>query len=203
MFGSKKEALKKLDACLSEGKVDKGVLKILDLLNRDERFYTTSSCEGRIQVVQEDHIGDKLESRILGKWHRSVREERVRAAISKWDRKGYLFMLVQSPIFHVCCRDLESALTLQQIGFKSGFKYSTIRSIGLKKKGPMKITVELLSSLRLDVPLAHNDKFYPSKPYLSFLVREANCVLRECKDRIRRLEDSLEILHRNDTDNVI
>jgi tRNA(Phe) wybutosine-synthesizing methylase Tyw3 len=54
------------------------------------------------------------------------------------------------------------------------------------------ITVELLTSYRLDIPLAHQGLLYPDKDYLGFLLERCNSVLGLCKERLAALEARLQ-----------
>ena len=197
-FPDKEETLKKLSDLIREGKVDQGVLNILDLVNSHPDLYTTSSCEGRVQLIQMEKIGDKRDSNVLGKWHQGTDIQGLTEALKTWNGDGYLYLLTQSPIFHVRCRDLGSAVKLQQIGFDSGFKYSTVRSVRLYKGEPNTITVELLTSYRLDIPLAHEGLLYPTREYLDFLLERCNSVLGMCKEKLRLLEVELARLQGKD-----
>ena len=187
---AKKAMLQKLDTVLREGRVDPGAIPVINALNRRCEYYTTSSCEGRIQVIRTNRIGDKAGAEVLGKWHERIDPKDLRAALDRWDGKGYVYLMVQSPIFHVVVRDLGAAVELQRTGMRCGFKYSTIRSLKLARTGPDKITVELLSSLRFDMPLAHRGRIYPDHDQLEFLTDRANEVIGMCKERLARLADA-------------
>ena len=115
-FGEKEKTLKELSEFINEGKVDQGVLPVLELLNSHNDYYTTSSCAGRVQLIQMEHIGDKKNSRVLGKWHDGTDLDTLTETLDSWDGSGYIYLMSQSPIFHVRCRDLESAARLQVTG---------------------------------------------------------------------------------------
>jgi tRNA wybutosine-synthesizing protein 3 len=197
-FGEKKRTLEELEDLKAQEKVDQGVLNILEAINSHPDYYTTSSCEGRVQLIQMEKIGDKKDSNVLGKWHQGTNIKELTGALETWNGDGYLYLLTQSPIFHVRCRDLDSAVKLQQIGFDSGFRYSTLRSMKLSQGRPSTITVELLTSLRLDIPLAHQGLLYPSREYLDFLLERCNSVLGMCKQRLGNLEQELARLQDKD-----
>jgi tRNA wybutosine-synthesizing protein 3 len=138
-----------------------------------------------------EKIGDKKDSNVLGKWHRGTDIQGLTGALEEWNGDGYVYLLTQSPIFHIRCRELGSAVRLQQIGFDSGFRYSTVRSMRLRDGEPETITVELLTSYRLDIPLANQGLLYPTREYLDFLLERCNSVLGMCKERLEALEKEL------------
>ncbi len=58
-FDAKEIALKSLMEASIEGKVDEGIVSILDQINKIQGFYTSSSCAGRIVLLEIPQIGDK------------------------------------------------------------------------------------------------------------------------------------------------
>ena len=62
----KKSAIKKLEKAHDAGEVDKGILPILNIINKSENYYTSSSCFGRIVVLEIPDIGDKKNAEFLG-----------------------------------------------------------------------------------------------------------------------------------------
>lgn len=182
----RREANLKLKKAILEDKVDKEILEFLKLINSSEEYYTTSSCSGRIIVIELEEIGDKEGAIILGKWHEEVNYEVVKNSISMNNGKGTVYLMVQSPIFHIICSDIDKALKLYKIAIKSSFKYSSIKSI--KKKG--KVLVEILSSEQISAPIAVNGKIFATNEYLKFLVSEANVTLKKAKDKLNSLKEN-------------
>ncbi|UCH87947.1 MAG: hypothetical protein JSV49_06665 [Thermoplasmata archaeon] len=180
---------------LEAGEIDEHIIEILKLINSSENYYTTSSCSGRIQLIVLPKLGDKPGSRILGKWHDIIEYEELDAALKSWDGKDILMLLVQSPVIHAVCSDLESALILRNIGSASGFKYSTIRSIQSgKEEGELQknIIVEILSTERMDVPLGNKGKLYPEEDYLRYILELAAMCMERSRGKLERLKANLE-----------
>jgi len=71
-LGNKKNALQKLKIARSENKVDIDILPVIDILNSSNEYYTTSSCFGRIVLLELPVIGDKKNAKFIGKWHRTI-----------------------------------------------------------------------------------------------------------------------------------
>ena len=183
----KREALIKLDNAISNNKVDKDILSLLKVINSSKDFYTTSSCSGRIILIELDEIGDKEGARILGKWHANINVENIIKSFNKYDKKSNVYFMVQSPIFHIVGGNLKKGLELCKIGLKSSFKYSNIKSIDKKDK----VMVEILSSEQINVPIASNGIFFPSEDYLEFLVEEANLTLTKAKEKLVKLSENI------------
>ncbi len=184
----RKEALKKYENAKKEGKVDKDIINLLDLINSFSHFYTTSSCSGRIVVISIPEIGDKKNAVFLGKWHSMVDVEDVRNAIEKYEN-GYLFLLMQSPIIHVVCEDLNHAKSLMQIALECGFKYTSIKKID--KRG---VLIEILSTENLHIPLGIDGRIIVDGKDIEFFVEMANKMLLRSKRKLKCLERKISYL---------
>lgn len=189
MSWAKVSAMSKFKEALREGKVDKEIVDLLSLINSFEQYYTTSSCAGRIVLIELPELGDKESANILGKWHSVVNVEQVMKALEKVRSNGYLS--AQSPIIHVACRTLDDAVALRNLAVNCGFKNSSIKSISKE------ITVEILSTERMDVPIARDGEIFPSREYLEFIVENANQCLRRGRRKLERLVKMLRLESNN------
>ncbi|ASJ06402.1 tRNA(Phe) 7-((3-amino-3-carboxypropyl)-4-demethylwyosine(37)-N(4))-methyltransferase Taw3 [Thermococcus pacificus] len=181
-------AMEGLRKALAEDKVDHDIIPLLEKINALDNYFTTSSCSGRISVMEMPHFGDKVNSVWLGKWHREVTVEEVLEAIRK-HRSGQLWFLVRSPILHVAARTMEDAVKLLNLAIGLGFKYSNIKSVSHKK-----LLVEIRSTERMDVPLGENGEPWVSEEYIKRIVNLANAQLRRFKGKLKRFEEEIEKL---------
>lgn len=187
----KEKAMGSLRQALVEGKVDEDIIPLLEKINALENYFTTSSCSGRISVMEMPHFGDKVNSVWLGKWHREVSVGEVLEAIER-HRKGQLWFLVRSPILHVGARTLDDAVKLLNLAIGLGFKYSNIKSVSHKK-----LLIEIRSTERMDVPLGADGELWVSENYIERIVNIANDQLRRFKGKLKRLEEEVERLTQN------
>jgi tRNA wybutosine-synthesizing protein 3 len=177
-----------LRKALEEDKVDHDIVPLLEKINALPDYFTTSSCSGRISVMEMSHFGDKVNSIWLGKWHREVTLEEVLGALGKHG-SGQLWFLVRSPILHVAARGLEDAVKLLNLAVGLGFKYSNIKSVSHKK-----LMVEIRSTERMDVPLGENGELWVDEAYIERIVKIANAQVRRFKGKLKRLEEEIEKL---------
>jgi tRNA wybutosine-synthesizing protein 3 len=151
MFSNhKKVFLSKLDKS-SKGSVDEGIKQLVNEINADERYYTTSSCSGRVVLRR----GDKKSGSWLAVSHDLIDREFFLVDYPCWLR-------VEPLIIHVCCRDLESASALLD-----RFKLKKSSILSLRRK----IVVEIKGSEGMVIPL----RDVPS----DWLIGEVNRVMRE------------------------
>ena len=178
-------ALSKLSAARDKGLVDVLVLGLVDAINESDSYYTTSSCSGRIVVACADEENKKSSFSFLGKWHEGVDIDGVKDAIGRY-KEGVLWFKFEPAIFHVCCRDTDSASRFLEIVYRSGFKRSGIYQL----KG--KIMVEVHGTSGFSVPVGSDGKVLVSLEYVEFLVGLANIKMDENVGKIQVLESILK-----------
>jgi tRNA wybutosine-synthesizing protein 3 len=181
---AKERALIKLVAASADHKVDEKILPILGILNGMEGVYTSSSCAGRIVLLQIPRLGDKRGAVFLGVWHRLIVSEEIILAATK-ATQGSLWLLAQSPILHIGVQTTDLANKLIKTAVLSGFKNSVLKSIGKK------IMVEFSSTERLDAPIGRNGCLYCEGDYLHLLTEIANEVIERSQQKLIRLERNL------------
>lgn len=180
----KKSSLLKLQTAKKENKVDPGIQSILDLINKTEDFYTSSSCFGRTVLLEIPSIGNKKEAKFLGKWHRSIDVDEVISSV-KNAKSGQLWLLSQSPIIHITAKTNNAADKMLKTAIACGFKNSGLKSIGKK------IIVEILSTERLDSPVGKDGELLCNQAHLELLVNISNEIIKKSNLKLQKLEDKL------------
>jgi len=180
----KNKALSSLAKACENNEVDEAILPLLRRINKLSSYYTTSSCYGRIVLLEIPTIGDKKQAVFLGKWHRTIEVDDVLLAAEKASH-GLLWILAQSPILHLVTDTVENADTMVKTALECGFKNSGVRS--LRKK----IVIELCSTERLDAPIGREGKLFCQGEYLDLLVDISNDVFLKSKEKLSRLIDAI------------
>lgn len=181
---NKIKALRSFEEAKLNKNIDEGIVKILEILNKNENYYTSSSCFGRIVLLEIPDIGDKKNAKWLGKWHRRISSEDLLSAL-KNSNKGQLWILAQSPIIHIGAKNLDLADKILKIAISCGFKNSGIKSISND------IIVEICSTERLDSPVGRDGKFFCNKEHFNLLVDIANNVFSKSNEKLLRFESLL------------
>jgi len=180
----KKSALTKLQKAQNEKKVDKGILPILNIINASDDYYTSSSCYGRIVLLEIPNIGDKKAAKFLGKWHRTIDVNELLDA-SKKARYGQIWLLSQSPIIHINTKTNEAADRLLKTAIACGFKNSGIKSLGRK------IVVEVCSTERFDAPVGKDGVLFCNNEHLELLTDISNEILKKSTQKLKKFEKNL------------
>jgi tRNA wybutosine-synthesizing protein 3 len=181
---AKENALKLLNNAYDKGKVDEGALPILDLINKIEGFYTSSSCAGRIVLLEIPQIGDKRGATFLGIWHRIIEPDELKTAATK-ATTGFLWLLAQAPILHIGVETLQLADKMVKTAISCGFKNSAVKSIGKK------IIIEICSTERLDAPIGRDGCLFCNEKQLSLLVEISNEVIERSQGKMSRFAKKL------------
>ena len=182
----KRHAVNKLDVSIRVGDVDTGIVKLLQLLNACKDYYTTSSCEGRIQVFQD--VGSKKDNQTLGCWHRKVKFREVLQAFRPV--KGVVYFKFEPPILHVAARGIAAARALLIAAREAGFKKSGIQAVKEER-----FMVELASTENIDAPVMDNGSKLVPDEYVKYLVRLANAKHTRTRSKIKKLETLIKTLN--------
>lgn len=183
----KAQCLSKADLS-RKGSVDEDVLEIVQLLNGQEQFFTTSSCAGRIILLDRSVNGSEVQKQNccwLLVTHKACVKDDVIVALQK--AKGDAILKFEPLVLHVQCRQLQDAQILHSVAIDSGFRNSGI-TVG--KRGKTMLAVR--STHGLEVPLSHQGKLMVTEEYINFLLKIANQKMEENKKRIERFYHCLQ-----------
>ncbi|MFA5101624.1 MAG: hypothetical protein WC525_00570 [Candidatus Thermoplasmatota archaeon] len=181
---AKENALRSLEKARRTDQVDEGILPVLNLINHIPGYYTSSSCAGRIVLLQIPQLGDKRNARFLGIWHRTIQTTELQDAASN-ATTGYLWFLAQAPILHIGAETLELADTMLKNAISCGFKNSAVKSLGKK------IIIEICSTERLDAPIGRDGCLFCEQKYLSLLVEISNEVIERSQQKLGKFAKKL------------
>lgn len=162
-----------------KGFVDEEIKALINLINANKNYYTTSSCAGRIVILLIKDKTKKHETEWLLSSHQYVKK--VDETIIKKIR-GDCWIKFEPCIIHVCCKDLPSAITFIDAAKQVGFKRGGICSISKDNR----IIVEVSGVDRIDVPIANEQGLLVSEEYLNFLLQECNKKMEKNSERIKR-----------------
>ena len=167
------------------GYLDPGIEEVLEEFFRRPGSYTTSSCSGRITLVDAPWPWSRRDSEVVFRSHDPVTVEEV-AGIMEQPVLHTLWLVAAGPIIHVVTTGVEEAFSILDAARRAGFKHSGILSSS--EKG---ILVELRTGIRIVTPLKKGDMILVPRDRLPLLVDLANRSVAEGRRRLRRLKAEL------------
>ncbi|MEA3430060.1 MAG: tRNA wybutosine-synthesizing 3 family protein [Nanoarchaeota archaeon] len=185
---NKKVCLDKIDKSV-KASIDSKILKLVDCINNNEHFYTTSSCSGRVVLQNIAESGRKNENLWLFVSHDIVEYSELLKTletvsnIEKLSEGDEVWFRMEAAILHVACDSLENAQKLVDFARNSGFRRSGIQSTNKK------ILVEIVGSERMDIPVYYDAKLLISAYYVREMIRFANYKLNINWAKIEKLKE--------------
>ncbi|KAG8507924.1 tRNA wybutosine-synthesizing protein 3 [Galemys pyrenaicus] len=169
----KAQYLSKVDLS-RKGSLDEDIVELVQVLNQQEEFFTTSSCSGRIVLLDGGINGFEVQKQNccwLLVTHKPCVKEDVIAALKKVN--GDAILKFEPFVLHVQCQQLQDAQILA-----------------------------VRSTHGLEVPLSHKGKPMVTEEYIDFVLNIANQKMEENKKRIERFYSCLQhALERETTTN--
>ncbi|XP_017276269.1 tRNA wybutosine-synthesizing protein 3 homolog [Kryptolebias marmoratus] len=183
----KTQCLKKLDLS-KKGSVDQDIEHVVSLLNSCEEFFTTSSCSGRIILIDgaADSSGVQKQNCVwLFVSHHKCTFDDLMSGLSR--SGGDAVLKFEPAVLHVQCRWLGDAQLLHSVAINSGFRNS-----GLTVGKTGKIISAVRSTHGLEVPLSHSGRLLVDQEYIRFLTQIANQKMDENLRRIDRFYQNIQ-----------
>ncbi|MCR8455075.1 MAG: hypothetical protein NDP09_01985 [Crenarchaeota archaeon] len=184
--------LAKLNDAIKKGEVDKYIIPHLNLLNSMYFCFTTSSCSGRILLIDAPLIGPKYESKKVRIWHQLADYEEVKASIENYEPKNILWLKFDSFIIAFSVASMEWAEFFLKAARLLNLKDSGIRSINPRAGF---INMDLTSTEKMHLPVRTRNDILVDDNYLRNVVIIANFMMQKNLLKLDMLRHTLEILH--------
>ncbi|KAF7650253.1 hypothetical protein LDENG_00128580 [Lucifuga dentata] len=171
-----------------KGSVDAEIVHVVSLLNGCQQFFSTSSCSGRIILIDaaaEDSEVHKHNCVWLFVSHQKCKSSDLASGLSR--STGDAVLKFEPFVLHVQCRRLQDAQLLHSVAVNSGFRNS---GITISKTG--KIIMAVRSTHGLEAPLTHQGRLLVGHEYIDFLIQLANQKMEENLRRIQRFYQNLQ-----------
>ncbi|XP_059168587.1 tRNA wybutosine-synthesizing protein 3 homolog [Physella acuta] len=171
-----------------KGAIDDALVELVHFINANAKYFTTSSCSGRIIVFQnQSETVKKKGCQWLYVSHVPVEFEAIEKSLENiTDEAVFKF---EPMVMHIQCQDLESAQKLHQAAVASGFRNSGI-TIGSKGK----IMMAVRGTHSLEAPLSSKGQVLVTQQYIKYLIESANSKMEENFCRINRFYEQVKSL---------
>lgn len=190
----KQECLNKEDLSL-KGSIDEPIRPLVDIINSSEFYYTTSTCSGRISIVEKP-LGQsnvKKGNQFHLSSHCLIELQQVNAKLKSLklvNEPDRCFWLKFEPfIVHVQCYNLAKAKSLLDIALNSGCRNSGMTL----NKNCDKFMVAIRSTSSMEAPIHCSSlDFGFTDNHFKFLCDEANRRLEDNFTRLDKLENQIQ-----------
>ena len=162
-----------------KGCIDEDIRGLIDSINSKNDYYTTSSCSGRITMME--HHGPKNKNSWLLSKHSPVTKEEFDDALLR-KSNGEVWFRQESPILHLCARDVKAGKIFLEISQRAGFKYVYFLSV------EPRVMLEVQGSEKMET-IIFKDKILVDDDYAKVLISEANTKLLVAKEKLKRLHE--------------
>lgn len=183
---------------LEIGYLDRDLLPVIVVVNSDNELFTTSSCSGRIVVMDADYPWTREETGIIFKSHVPVRPEDL-AFLYRLKPHKKIWVVVTGPILHVSSSTRRKAVKVLEVARRAGFKHSGIMHVG-KTRG---VFLELVTGIYVSQLIMTSVEVFVSEEKLVGLLRVLNAALLEGKRRLQRLYFELSKILPEEVDPVV
>lgn len=168
-----------------KGNVDKPLIPFIDLINKHDDYYTTSSCSGRISIFSSHDATIKSGAEWLFVSHDQVEFSEFEKVLENIPQSMTSFR-VEGMILHVACKTFEDAKKFMIFCQNNGFKHTGILA------ATKRYIVQVLGVERFDAPIGREGELLVSKEYMKFLLDEANKKLAKTHKQIHRLYEGFQ-----------
>ncbi len=179
----KQHHIEKFETALEEGKVDPLMKKFCVRIQKTKNYFTTSSCSGRIVLLDLDAQERKRNGAFHAKWHRKVKVEEVWKALHEKNENNLWFK--QEPfILHIGTHDLEHAQKILE-----GCKLAGVKRAGINSFKDGKYMVEIIGHQGMSFLAKEKGTVLADKQFLKKQVEAANRKLELNFRHLKRLEN--------------
>ncbi len=166
---TKTTSMGKLASAINEKKADAMLIPFLKRFNKKKNIFTSSSCCGRIMLLGADEEEKKMPGLFMGKWHRTVKLKEVLDVLKKDLDFPEIWLKQESYIFHLVCKDLETAEKVLKLKASLG-----IRRGGIFTIDEGRYIIELIGSGNMSMPVKFGKEILFDEKQLEKIIKKAN-----------------------------
>jgi tRNA wybutosine-synthesizing protein 3 len=175
------ETIKTFDRS-DKGSVDKPIKKLVNIINSLDEFYTTSSCSGRIILIEIPTTNKKKDFNFLFRKHDTTNLKEIKGIINNYNGTSDVWFRQEPLILHIGCKDLEAADKILKIA----------RPLGLKRGGlfefQKRFILEIVSTEVIATPVIKEGRIIINDEFLKVLIKEANEKLERTFNKAKKFE---------------
>lgn len=154
---------------VKEEKADKQMISLCNYISKTKNYFTSSSCAGRIVLLDIGKQGNKREAAFHSKWHKKVRFDELIKGINRKQKEEELWFKLDPFILHLGTDSMENAKKILKATKETG-----IRRAGIMVAEEGKFIVELIGTQTMALPVKAKGKLLVEEEYLKKILEKAN-----------------------------
>lgn len=165
----KQNASETLHVAMREKKIDPLMIGISQFVERTTSYFTTSTCSGRITLMDLNEDESKKENVFYRKWHRKVKLEEVWKAVEEYPHKGNLWLRQDAFVYVIGTNTWENVEKIIRACQEAG-----VKRYGVHHFEDDKIMMEIFGTQNMSIPLVVRGKRLVEKTHVKEWVKIAN-----------------------------
>ena len=183
----KEHARTALEKAIQEKKIDPLMKGIARAIAQTEDYFTTSTCSGRITLMDLREDEGKKEGAFFRKWHRKVKTPEVWKGITDDSNTGNLWFKQDPFVYVIGTRDAGGA---QQI--IAACQEAGIKRYGIHHLEEGNIIMEIYGTHTMSVPVKKGNERLVEAEYVQSLVEIANRKWEANENKRKRFEEIMK-----------
>lgn len=175
-----------LNVAVREKKIDPLMMPFSQFAAKTKHFFTTSTCSGRITLMDLNENESKKENVFYRKWHSAVKFSDVWSAIEAYENKGNLWLRQDAFVYVIGTHDLEHAKLIIRACQEAG-----VKRYGVHHFEDEKILMEIFGTQNMSIPLSTKGKFLANKDAVKEWVKIANRKWKQNESKRKQFEKIL------------
>lgn len=183
----KANATQTLHTAIREKKIDPLMIGISQFMERTTNFFTTSTCSGRITLMDLNENESKKENVFYRKWHSTVKFSDVWKGIEAYSSNGNLWLRQDAFVYVIGTNTWENVKKLIRACQEAG-----VKRYGVHHFEDEKILMEIFGTQNMSIPLMVRGKMIADKKAVSEWVKIANRKWKQNEAKRKQFEKILK-----------
>ncbi len=182
----KANARETLRKAVSEKKIDPLMISISRFVEKTTHFFTTSTCSGRITLMDLNKDETKKENVFYRKWHSTAKFPEVWKAIESYDTNGNLWLRQDAFVYVIGTNTWENTKQIIRACQEAG-----VKRYGVHHFEDEKILMEIFGTQNMSIPLTTKGKLLVNKDAVKEWVKIANRKWKQNEAKRKQFEKAL------------
>lgn len=183
----KTNAAETLHIAIREKKIDPLMIDISQFMEKTPHFFTTSTCSGRITLMDLNENESKKENVFYRKWHSTATFSDVWNGIEAYDKKGNLWLRQDAFVYVIGTNTWENVKRIIRACQEAG-----VKRYGVHHFEDEKILMEIFGTQNMSIPLSTKGKMLVDKEAVREWVKIANRKWKQNETKRKQFEKILK-----------